>query len=275
MLAPPASVLQAFGATAEPVALEGGQGQSWVVGDIVLKPLDLRESELAWQADVLRSVRCDGFRVSRPVRSHSDTLVIDGWCAWERVEGRHEDRRWPEIIAAGERFHAALAAFPRPDFIATRSNNWSVADRVAWGEGPSDRGAYVRHLPQLFGALRPVAAPCQLVHADLTGNVLFADGLPPAIIDFSPYWRPPAYAAAIVVADALVWEGAGEDIVASVAHLEDWPQFLLRALIFRIVTDELFREQRRSPPLDGDPYREAVELACRRAGELKPFTGAS
>jgi hypothetical protein len=38
--------------------------------------------------------------------------------------------------------------------------------------------------------------------------VLFHDGLPPAIIDFTPYWRPVGYASAIVVADALVWEGA-------------------------------------------------------------------
>jgi uncharacterized protein (TIGR02569 family) len=266
---PPPSVLQAFGATGDPVALDGGQGHSWVVRDVVLKPLDLGESELAWQADVLESIRCDGFRVSRPLRSHSDSLVVEGWCAWERVEGGHEEGRWREIIATGERFHAALVRYRRPDFIDTRSNNWSIADRVAWGELSSDQVEHVEHLPRLLAALRPVRSTSQLVHADLTGNVLFADGLPPAIIDFSPYWRPPAYASAIVVADALVWEGANAVLLDCIARFADWPQFLLRALIFRMVTEELFHAQGASPSVEGDPYGAAVELACRRAGELE------
>ncbi len=35
-------------------------------------------------------------------------------------------------------------------------------------------------------------APPQLVHGDLTGNLLFHTSLPPAVIDLSPYWRPTA-----------------------------------------------------------------------------------
>ena len=54
----------------------------------------------------------------------------------------------------------------------------------------------------------PVTAPSQLIHGDLSGNVLFHAELPPAIIDFAACWRPVAFASAIVVADALVWEGA-------------------------------------------------------------------
>jgi hypothetical protein len=34
--------------------------------------------------------------------------------------------------------------------------------------------------------LRPIGLPSQLVHGDITGNVLFAQGRPPAVIDFSP-----------------------------------------------------------------------------------------
>ena len=259
---PPPSVLAAFGASGDPVPLEGGQGSSWLAGEIVLKRLDMTEQELAWLAEVHRSIRCDGFRVSLPVRARNDELVVDGWCGWERVSGRHEDGRWPDIIAVGERFHAALAGIPRPGFIAARSHQWAIADRVAWGELPADRFEQVGHLPRLLAALRPVDAPSQLVHSDLTGNVLFAEGFPPAIIDLSLYWRPPAYASAIVVADALVWEGAGEELVEAIAHVEAWEQFLLRALIFRAVTDELFRGQpgRRE---DDDPYGPAAEIAYR------------
>ena len=85
------------------------------------------------------------------------------------------------------------------------------------------------------------------MHGDLTGNVLFAPGIPPAVIDFSPYWRPTAFAAAVVVGDALAWEGADESLLGAVAHIAAFPQFLLRALIYRIVVDALFRPGEAGP----------------------------
>jgi Ser/Thr protein kinase RdoA (MazF antagonist) len=57
---------------------------------------------------------------------------------------------------------------------------------------------------RLLAARRPAGAPSQLIHGDLTRNVLFADEQPPADIDFSPYWRPKAFASAIVAVDAVV-----------------------------------------------------------------------
>lgn len=155
---PPPSVLEAFNVSGPAVRLEGGQGSSWSVGDAVIKPLDLSEEALAWQAEAFASISCDGFRVSRPLRAEDGLLVVDGWCAWEAVEGRHEERRWPEIIAVGERFHAALAGVPRPDFIALRTGPWAIGDRVAWGELPASEFAHVKHLTRLASALRPVVA---------------------------------------------------------------------------------------------------------------------
>jgi hypothetical protein len=71
------------------------------------------------------------------------------------------------------------------------------------------------------------------VHCDLTGNVLFANGLAPAIIDISPYWRPPAYAEGVVVADALCWH----DAQASLADDLGVPRSAVaRALLFRLLT---------------------------------------
>ena len=67
--------------------------------------------------------------------------------------------------------------------------------------------------------------------------MLFNDWQPPAIIGLSPYWRSAAYGSAIVIADALVWEGADATILTTVSHIEDFGQYLLRALIFRVVTD--------------------------------------
>jgi uncharacterized protein (TIGR02569 family) len=259
-------VLAGFRVAGTPLPLEGGQGAAWRVGGAVLKPLDLAEPELAWQAEVFANLPCGGFRVGHPLRARDGSLVVEGWCAWEAVEGSHEERRWPDVIAVGERFHAALAGIPRPAFIERRTDRWAIGDRVAWGDLPLNDFAHVKHVARLAAARRPIRAASQLVHGDLTGNVLFHDRLPPAVIDFSPYWRPPAFASAIVVEDALVWEGAEEDLLDSVAHIEDFDQFLLRALIYRIVTDALFRHGEPPRPDDADPYLPVVELACRLAG---------
>ena len=60
------------------------------------------------------------------------------------------------------------------------------------GEVGGGRLAVVPEVARLVAARRSVDAVSQLVHGDLSGNVLLAHGLPPAVIDFSPYWRPPA-----------------------------------------------------------------------------------
>jgi uncharacterized protein (TIGR02569 family) len=259
--APPRHVLAAFGVSAEPRPLAGGTGTAWRCGELVLKPLDASVEELEWQGTLFDSLRCDGFRVSR-LRG-----ISDGWCAWELVAGEHRERAWPEVIAVGERFHAAIAGVPRPPFLDRRTNHWAIGERLAWGELPAADFAHVKHLSRLVEALRPVdATGSQLVHGDLTGNVLFADGLPPAVIDFSPQWRPPGFASAVVVGDALLWEGADERLPAAVAHVDDLPQLLVRALIFRSVVDALFRPGEPQRPDEDDCFLGPVELACSLAG---------
>jgi uncharacterized protein (TIGR02569 family) len=256
---PPPHVLEAFGAH-EPEPLAGGEGTSWRCGDLVLKPVQtLSVEELEWQGRLFDAVRPDAVRTARLRGIH------DGWCAWEYLEGEHRQRAWPEVIAAGQLFHEAISDVPRPALLDRRTDPWAVGDRVAWGELPAAEFEDVKHLTRLVDALRPVGGRSQLVHGDLTGNVLFADGLPPAVIDFSPYWRPPAYAAAIVIGDALSWEGADESLLGAVSHIEDFPQLLLRALVYRIVVDALFRAGRPSRSDADDLFSMPVELACSLA----------
>ncbi len=232
---PPRHVLEAFGGSAEPVPLPGGRGRAWRVGDLVLKPADLTPDELAWQAVVLPTVDAPDVRLSFPQRAVGGELVVDGWTAWSYLTGKHRQAGWLDVIAVGDLFHRAIAGLHRPSFVTARSDPWSVGDRVAWGEAPIDPYREAPHLVRLAEHLAPVRAGSQLIHGDLTGNVLFADGLPPAVIDLSLYWRPKAFATAIVVADALVWEGADESLIDSVAVIDEFGQMLLRALLFRIV----------------------------------------
>ena len=200
---PSESVLRAFEAGSRPLQLPGGQGTSWKAGGLVLKPSDGPVHQ--WLGEALDGLVSDGVRVAMPFPSSNGTWTVDGWGATSFVPGSAPDlsqpSTWLGVIAAGRAFHRAVTHIRRPAFVDSRDDPWAVADRVAWGERP------MRFVPELADvAARLLAQPDrpdepQLVHCNLTGNVLFADGLPPAVIDISPYWRPPSYAEGVVVAD--------------------------------------------------------------------------
>jgi uncharacterized protein (TIGR02569 family) len=238
---PPTAVLRAFGANEPPMLLPGGMGGTWRSGDLVLKRSSNPAGWYEWEALVLAAVRTDRVRVQGMRTARDGRFVVNGWVAHDFVIGAHEPRRWPEIIEAGDVFHAALAQIPhrlaRPPAVG-REDAWAVADRIAWGEldVPTEPAFSEDALAELFGARRPVAVPSQLVHGDLTGNVLFADGMAPGIIDFSPYVRPTAYAVGVVISDAITWEGADLGLLERASGRPGMGQCLIRALIFRHVT---------------------------------------
>jgi uncharacterized protein (TIGR02569 family) len=249
----PGEVLAAFGvAGTEPVRLAGGQGTAWRAGQVVLKPADsLREGR--WFAEVYDALSGPGFRVPRPVRAVNGDWVAQGWTAWQRVAGAPADwsgisPRWSELIAVSRALHAALARVPLPGWWrATVENPWTTGDRVAWGErdpgpllGPA-AGPIAGQLRRLLPALRPVSLPDQLLHADLAGNVLFADGAPPAVIDFSPLYRPAGLPLAIAAVDALMWKQARPEVLGQLAGEPEFDQLLAHALVYRLVTEIVLR----------------------------------
>jgi uncharacterized protein (TIGR02569 family) len=263
---PSLDVLSAFGTDEPPERLSGGPDGTWRVGDVVLKPVDISDEQLAWQAALMERLQDhDGFRVPRLIRARGDELAIDGWYAMTYLPGRHETGRWLDIVAVGNVFHDAVATEPAPSFLAERTDPWSIGDRVAWGELSATDVPPAKHLDRLLALLRPIDAESQLIHGDLTGNVLFDDQLAPAILDLSPYFRPARFASAVVVADALVWQGAHEVLVHAFDGDRDFPQYLLRALIYRIVTDRSFRLDEPLRPDDDDPYAMPVALAIALA----------
>jgi uncharacterized protein (TIGR02569 family) len=266
---PPPAVLRAFALSGAAEALDGWESVAWRVGGVVLKRVDVSPAQLEWQASLFDWLqRIDSFRVPRAVRAGGGALAVDGWYATTYLSGRHEAGRWVDIVEVGDAFHSAVSSVRRPSFLDDRTDPWSIGDRVAWGELPLDDVPETKHLERLVANLGPIDAPAQLIHGDLTGNVLFDEGLPPAVLDLSPYFRPAGFASAIVVADALVWEGADASILRSFAHQRDFPQYLLRALIYRTVTDRLFRLDQPIRPDDDDPYLSAVDLAIRAANSF-------
>lgn len=266
---PSAEVLRAFGvAGSTPVPLAGGRGLTWRAGGIVLRPhdgaavTDWRASVLAELDHAAESEHPAEFRTPRPVPTRDGSWRSGDWEAWEFVPGAADESRVEDVSRAGRAFHRAIAGLERPAFLGTDpgtgtavtaasadtaasagTDPWARADRMAWGEEPLPSDPT---LDRLAAAFRPVRAPSQLVHGDLLGNVLFADGHPPAIIDWPPYWRPAEFGAAIAAVDAVCWHGFPVGRLAALgrtphgaaaeADEPEWTSLLNRALVFRIAT---------------------------------------
>lgn len=136
-----------------------------------------------------------------------------------------------------------LADLAQPAWFARREQNpWVVADKLAWDEMEITGHSRMAHHPRIAPAveplrrrLRPVNARSQIIHGDFGGNVLFADGLPPVVIDLSPYWRPVEFAVGVVIADAIVWEGADVSLIEAGNRFPDFAQYLLRAELRRVI----------------------------------------
>ncbi|GAB4002861.1 hypothetical protein GCM10029992_42340 [Glycomyces albus] len=64
---PSQGVREAFAAVGEPHLLDGGQGETWRVGAVVLKPAGLA-AEVRWRASTLDALPdTDRVRIGRPV----------------------------------------------------------------------------------------------------------------------------------------------------------------------------------------------------------------
>ena len=234
---PPPEVLAAFGLSDGTLAkVEGGQGYTFCIGHTILKPVACKE-EAIWCARTFNQIRQDGFRVPQPLPAQDGRWVVQGWAAWERLTGIHDVRnQWHQMLDACDAFHAALADTPKPSFIAEQTHCWALADRFVWGEEelslPDQVKTVVSRVQHLLCPVENV--PCQVIHGDLGGNILYEPGLPPGIIDFSPYWRPTGYAKAIAVIDAVAWNRADVALLRCMDKVDMGYSFLSRAVVFRL-----------------------------------------
>lgn len=231
---PPRDVLSAFGGDVEPSLMAGGQGQTYRSGGIVLKPVS-DGLGTAWISEIMSTIREDGFRIALPVPTATGEWVYGGWAAWQFVEGTIEKGRWQEEIETCIRFHRALRDCRPPKLDPTDA--WVIADAVCWGDRSIDfHPQIVDQVHRLQSLLRPIDADSQLIHGDFGGsNLLYHEELPPAVLDMSPYWRPAGFAVGVIVADAIVWEGADTSICVHAQDVADFPQLLARAELRRIV----------------------------------------
>lgn len=217
--------------------LPGGQGVAWSDGRVVLKPVDFAPAH-DWVCDVYAGwTSHDTVRVPEPVKSYDDTWVIEGWAAHVWVAGR--DAVVPDeldaIREASDAFHDAVSYLKRPDWMDDRHDPWAFGDRIAWEGAQLEGDPVILALAEtLRDALRPVRSADQVIHGDILPNVLVADRLPPAVIDWPPYFRPRAMALAIAATDAVTFRGVSTDLFDEWASGPEWDQLLLRSLLYRL-----------------------------------------
>lgn len=250
---PPDRVLDLFAAEGVLEPLAGGRGTTWRAGDLVLSPVD-GSAQLAWLAPVQArlAVRLDeeaprSLRLALPVPARDGRLVVDGWAAT-----RFEPRTTPchdlaTLRATAHLLHARLASVVavRPPELDTRTDQWALAERLAYDGAAAQRSAQDRPEPGFADLVAALVAGLddtdlgreQVVHADLAGNVLLDATGVPLVIDMSPAWRSPLWAEAICVLDAVLWLGAPPEA------LDEWRsgvprQAMLRAAIFRVFSDQ-------------------------------------
>lgn len=244
---PPIHVLQEFGCEPNQLRrLPGGQGRTWGAGEVILKPTVDRETD-GWIAQTTAGLTATEYRVPHPLRTRNGQWTYNGWCAWSRLSGEHgSGGRWRDILGIARALHQDLQPITPPPFLQRRQDPWALADRVAWGlpYQPS-HAALGRLLARCATVRRSEGLVDQLIHGDLYGNVLFAEGQLPAVIDLSPYWRPASYALAIAAVDAIAWYSASTQIIDDLTDIDDLSSLLARAAIFRLATaDMLATEQR-------------------------------
>jgi uncharacterized protein (TIGR02569 family) len=256
---PPEHVLSAFGLSGVgPIPLGAVWEGGWRCGEVVLSMV-AENARAAWSARVRETLFVDGVRLARPVRSTDGRYVVSGWRADTFVAGQPEPRH-DEVVSAAVRLHEATGKLERPRFLTQGPTApWAdvdvfiAADRAAWEDRPlqsvpaasrsasptADGQRSVELINQLAGLRRPTKSPNQLVDGDLYGTVLFAGAAAPGITDITPYWRPASWAAGVVVVDALSWGDADEGLIDRWNALPEWPQMLLRALMFRLAVHAL------------------------------------
>lgn len=232
---PTKEILIAFGSNEQPRLLVGGQGETYQSGNIILKSTT-NAVEAEWVANVLNSLKSDKFRIAKPIKARNNQWVFNDWIAFEFIHGKYLDNRFEEIYKVSADFHEALKNIPRPDFFDDRTDPWAMADRMAWGELelPLHFKQTKEALTRLSEARENISLPNQIIHGDIGGNILFEAGLPPAVIDFSPYYRPVGFASAVMIIDALLWQGMSFNKINVFKNIEELHQLLIRALIRRI-----------------------------------------
>lgn len=269
---PPAThVIGAFGGDpARLTWLPGGQGTSWRAGDVVLKP-STADQPAGWLAAVLDQLPdTNNYRIARPVAAGDGRWTVEGWAATCWLKGSHVPGLWEEAMEVSAALHSALADV-NVEPLEPGNDPWSIGSRIAWGEQHAEADL-PREVMDLLKEVAPLLVqpwtgpPPQIINHDLALNILYADGLPPAVIDVSPQIAPAPFADAILVASLVAWADAPVRFASRFAATQELgAQLLARAVAFRMaIMAQLVQDTERIGSAIA-AYRPVVDVAIASA----------
>ncbi|HEY0603993.1 MAG TPA: phosphotransferase [Herpetosiphonaceae bacterium] len=245
--------------------LPSGEGRTYRAGDVIYRR-DPNAQENAFIVELYRSIEQRGFRVPLPLPSTSGAwTTAEGWTAWTFVPGQPATvADLEQVIPAIQSFHRALARVAQPAYLDQRDSPYDRADRLAWSDAPEVDDRFATLIGPLMQRKRDLPdVGCQLIHGDLNEqNILVAPGLPPALIDMTPYWRPAPFALAVLAFWIGPYRGDAE-ILRQFAQIPAFDQMLIRMALRTIFVSQEFA---RLGAKIGDVEREygaAVEIVCR------------
>lgn len=249
------------------VRLPSGEGRTYRAGDVIYRR-DPDVEETAFIVDLYRSIEQRGFRVPLPMQSTSRTwTTAEGWTAWTFVPGQPTTSAdLDHVIPALQSFHRALTQVARPAYLDRRDSPYDRADRLAWSDAPRIDERFAALIAPLMQRKRDLPdLRCQLIHGDLNEqNILVAPGLPPALIDMTPYWRPASFALAVLA----FWIGpyrGDATVLRRFAQIPAFDQMLIRMALRTIFVSQEFARLGAEIGDVAQEYGAAVEIVCRWA----------
>jgi len=223
--------------------LEGGQGLSYKFENVVIKPVWDR-GLYEFISPIYNSLDCNGYRISRHLKSLNNNFVESGYGATSFEPGFHVKSELKKKLYISGLFHKDLRKiridnFPKP------GNPWNLANEIIWKHEkiPEDvNKLYKFYCEKIIEQLPEVKDDFQLIHADIGGNILFHESLDPLIIDFSPVIGPVKYANAIMICDAIAWDSEKMKSIYFLSPLTEYIPYIKYAVAFRIITALLHKD---------------------------------
>ncbi len=224
-----------FGSDEEPVLFLDTHGV-YRAGNIIIKPI-LEKIESEELAEIINQLPVsEKIRIPKPIKSINGNWIEEGYVAWTYLEGKEVGGRYKDKIEVCDFFTKIFQDVSKPKFIEARNNPWAIADRVTWGELKIQ---YEEKFQNIINVIQPILKPnnlsYQIIHGDITRNIIFNEKEFPGVIDLTLYWRPKDYAKALLIVDAITWEDTNLDVYNLVVDVPEINQLLLRAGLRRII----------------------------------------
>ncbi len=230
-------VIDAFCDSKDFEPLEGGQGDSIKAGNLVLKPAD-NESYTITIAKIWNSLNPSGYKIAKHVLSKKGNFIEMGYSATEYLNIHEKPLALNEKLAVSKSFHKNLKEL-NVKTLPFSDDPWTNANKILWKNERAEDYVSEQSLDfvkNILASLSKIDDEYQLIHADLSGNILFDENNFPVVIDFSPTIVPVKFADSIIVADSIAWQNAPLSSLKLLEPIHEYKKYVKYAIAFRIIT---------------------------------------